>query len=61
MIETLNGLDADLLLWFNGCHTPFADSFFWMISAKLTWVPFYLVLAYALFRRYGPKTLLYGS
>lgn len=55
MIETLNGLDADLLLWFNGCHTAFADSFFWMISAKLTWVPFYLVLAYALFRRYGPK------
>lgn len=55
MIETLNGLDADLLLWFNSCHTPFADSFFWIISAKLTWVPFYLVLAYALFRRYGPK------
>lgn len=55
MIETLNGLDADLLLWFNGCHTAFADSFFWMISAKLTWVPFYLVLAYALFRRYGSK------
>ncbi|PZX20311.1 undecaprenyl-diphosphatase [Breznakibacter xylanolyticus] len=44
LIET----DQSLLLTMNGCHSPFWDRFFWLVTGILTWVPFYLVLLYAI-------------
>ena len=58
MIETLKSLDDALLLSVNGANSAFFDTFFWLISSKWVWVPFYLALAYALWRRIGLRHTL---
>lgn len=45
------GLDESLLLFINGMHNPFFDSIMWTVSEKWVWIPFYLLLAYLIFRR----------
>ena len=44
MLEKLLELDTTLLLTINGWHAPWADSVMWVISAKATWIPLYLLL-----------------
>lgn len=53
MLETLQQLDQQLLLTLNGMHAPFWDSFMWIVSAKLTWVPMYATLLYILCRNFN--------
>lgn len=53
MLETLQNIDQELLLALNGLHTPFWDSFMWIVSAKLTWVPMYATLLYVLCRNFN--------
>lgn len=55
MIETLTSLDNQILLLFNGNHTPFFDEFMSIITGKWIWIPFYLILIDQLFKRLGPK------
>jgi len=55
MLEQLMEWDTELFLFLNGLHSPFWDTPMWYISAKLTWVPFYLVLAYLIFKQKGVK------
>lgn len=42
MIETINNLDHELMLWMNFDGGSFADAFWYAISYKFAWVPFYL-------------------
>ena len=51
----LSDIDARLLLIVNGAHSPFFDSVMWCISGRWIWVPFYVMLAYLLFRRMSWK------
>jgi undecaprenyl-diphosphatase len=51
----LSDIDARLLLIVNGAHSPFFDSVMWCISGRWIWIPFYVVLAYLLFRRMSWK------
>lgn len=53
MIDTLNSWDEIALLWFNGYHSPWADSLMMAITGKWIWVPLYVVLAGILFWRCG--------
>lgn len=39
MMEQLIELDKQLLLFFNGSHTPFWDNFFYTFSGTAIWVP----------------------
>lgn len=55
MIETLTSLDNQILLFFNGNHTPFLDEFMSLITGKWFWIPFYVFLMDFLFKRLGPK------
>ena len=55
MIETLTSLDQQILLFFNGNHTPFMDEFMSLITGKWIWIPFYLLLIDMLFKKLGPK------
>lgn len=55
MLETLQHIDEQLLLWFNGYHTPLLDSTMLLISGKVTWVPLYLFLAFLLMKQCGWK------
>lgn len=46
--------DKALLLFINGHTTPFFDNFFWLVSSKQAWIPFYLTLLYLFIKR-APK------
>ncbi|MCZ4694238.1 phosphatase PAP2 family protein [Ancylomarina euxinus] len=59
MLETLNQLDQELLLFLNGIHSPFFDSFMFLISGKLVWAAFYLSIIVQIYRTYGWKNCLY--
>lgn len=52
MLEKLLELDTTLLLTINGWHAPWADSVMWVISAKATWIPLYLLLIVLLVWKY---------
>lgn len=41
MLDALLQLDQQLLLFLNGLHAPFWDSFMWLFSGKWIWVPMY--------------------
>ena len=47
----LEELDERLLLFLNSFHSEFFDSLMWIVSGKLTWIPFYIILAYFVTRR----------
>lgn len=55
MIETITALDNEILLLFNGNHTPFFDEFMSLITGKWIWIPFYVMLIDLLFKKLGPK------
>ena len=45
-------MDTEVLLAINGWHAPWADTVMWIISAKTTWIPLYLLLIGLLVWRY---------
>jgi len=51
MIEWLESIDQSIVLSVNSWNTSFLDEFFWLVSAKLTWIPFYLFLLFLFFRK----------
>ncbi|HPS84407.1 MAG TPA: phosphatase PAP2 family protein [Bacteroidales bacterium] len=50
MIEFFENIDRKLFLLINGCHSDFADFFFFWVSNKYTWIPFYILLLFLCFR-----------
>ena len=52
MLEQLLYIDTEILLAINGWHAPWADTLMWIISAKTTWIPLYLLLIGLLVWRY---------
>lgn len=58
MIDFLEQVDTSITLWINGLHLPFLDKFMWAISAKVTWIPYYLFILYLVFKRNSPKVFL---
>ena len=59
MIDILQ-IDADLLLWINGHHAPWADTLMWTVSRATTWIPLYALLVYLLWHRFGwRRTIVY--
>lgn len=54
-MEWLEEIDRNLFLWFNSFHSDFFDQVFWIISEKLFGVPFYLVGAVLLIKKYNWK------
>lgn len=59
MLETLQQTDEQLLLFLNGLHTPFWDSFMWIFTAKLTWIPMYAAILYVLLKNFRPSVSLF--
>lgn len=53
MVDSLLSLDQSLLLFFNGYHSPMADTVMTAISHRFFWIPLYVVLAVMLFVRSG--------
>lgn len=60
MLERLIHIDTEILLAINACHAPWADTLMWIISAKTTWIPLYLLLIVLLvycYRQPAPTTV----
>jgi len=58
MLDFLLNTDTKLFLLINGWHTPFFDVVMTYISAKLFWLPLYLLLLWLIIRDYGKKTFV---
>ncbi len=50
--------DTELFLFLNSFHNNFWDTIMLMVTRKETWVPFYLVILFFIFRNYKSKWLL---
>jgi undecaprenyl-diphosphatase len=46
MIDTLESIDRALVLAVNSWNTPWLDEVMWWISARITWIPLYLLLLF---------------
>ena len=57
MLEQLLHIDTEILLAINGWHAPWADTLMWIISAKATWIPLYLLLIGLLVWRYSKPAM----
>ncbi|MHC5201916.1 phosphatase PAP2 family protein [Myroides sp. LJL119] len=57
MLETIIKLDKELLIFFNNLGSTSFDSFWLFITKQLNWIPFFLVLLYAVFKKVSLKTL----
>ena len=57
MLEQLLHIDTEILLAINGWHAPWADRLMWIISAKSTWIPLYVLLIGLLVWRYGKPAM----
>jgi undecaprenyl-diphosphatase len=54
-MEWIESIDRSIVLWVNGWHSPMLDKFMWIISAKLTWVPLYVLILILFIRSYNWK------
>lgn len=59
MLEKLQYLDQQLLLAVNGLHSPFWDSFMWLVSDKLIWIPMYVSILYVLVRNFNIRMTIF--
>lgn len=58
MIEYLEDIDRQIVVFINGCHTPFFDELMWWISARITWIPLYLILLFLAFKKLSKEQLI---
>jgi undecaprenyl-diphosphatase len=50
-VDYLESIDRAIVEAVNGWNTPFLDEFMWIVSGKLTWVPFYILLIFLYTRK----------
>ena len=55
MLDQLIEIDTQLLLLINQHHAAWADQMMWIISAKATWIPLYLLLIVVIVKQYSDK------
>jgi len=58
MFDYLESIDRSIVLAVNGWNTPFLDQFFWYVTQTITWIPFYLLLIYFIWKKSGTKITL---
>ncbi|MBR0038123.1 MAG: phosphatase PAP2 family protein [Bacteroidales bacterium] len=54
MIEYLDNLDKELILWLNYDGGPWFDQLWYFVAGKFTWLPLYLFLLWLLYRQCKP-------
>ena len=58
MIDRILEFDRDLLLYLNNLGTPSWDSFWLVVTNKLTFIPLYLFLLYLMCKNLNKKAIL---
>ena len=57
MIASLLTQDQSIFLFLNGIHSPWADIFFYWVSNRFVWIPFYAVLAFFLIKKWRKRAI----
>lgn len=57
MINFLQDIDSYVLLFFNGLNSPWADTFFYLVSNRFIWIPLYVVLLFFLIKKWRKKSI----
>lgn len=57
-IQYLTGLDTQVFLFLNSLHADWLDHPVKMFSSRAPWIPFYMFLAYLIYRYKGLKTAI---
>lgn len=57
MLEKIIALDKKLFIFLNGLGSPTFDSLWLLITKQAYWTPFFLLLAYLLYKKIGAKNL----
>lgn len=55
ILQTLIDWDTAIFLWFNSFHTDYWDNFMEMFTGRFVLIPFYLSIAFAVFRKFHWK------
>lgn len=58
MYESLVNFDRNLFLALNSFYTPFMDSVMWWVADRFIWIPFYALLAFFLYRKFGQQAII---
>ncbi len=58
MLSYLEEIDRALFLALNGIHNDYGDFIMYWFSEEITWVPFYAILLFGLYKSYGLKNLV---
>ena len=59
MMDKIEQIDRELLLFINGMNSPFFDSLMWQISHQLIWVPLYLFFLIYAYRKLNLKSFIF--
>lgn len=57
MLEKIISLDKQLLVYLNSFGSPLFDSLWLYITKQAHWLPFFLLLAFLIYKKLGAKTL----
>lgn len=60
LLSSICQLDTDALLFINSIRAEWLDGFMYGASGRLVWVPFYVILALLLWRRFGWRRAVLG-
>lgn len=58
MIDFLEHIDRQILLFINGYHNPFTDVIMWVLSGKIIMIPLFLLPIFVLRKTYNWKGLV---
>ena len=61
MLESLQSLDRTLFLFLNGIHSPYWDSFMYIFTSKLVWIPLYLSILYVLYKNMNIRMVIFTT
>lgn len=61
MLESLQSLDQTIFLALNALHTPYLDSFMYIFTGKLVWIPLYASILYVLCRNFNPRMAIFTA
>lgn len=53
IIESLKGIDNNILLWVNSRHSDTLDTVMWNASDRFAWIPLYVIMLYLVTKKYG--------
>ena len=61
MLESLQSLDQTIFLAINALHTPYLDSFMYIFTGKLVWIPLYMSILYVLYRNFNLRMTIFTA